>query len=150
MYVGKFVFLQRVFDPSENGHSYYNDGEYLIIRETPNVLYGVKPKVGYDFKDLRSFPLVGSQRFEVISCHESKRDVLDLATANLEWAAEALKPGGKRIWIESVYTDCQDIAKSLLRTLGIELPPPVEVKIPQKTVVEIEVRVNGVPLTLKA
>ena len=150
MYVGNFVFVEKVRDPSvdSKNHSTYYDGEYLILRETPYCLFGVKALTGWDFSDVRSLPIKGEAAFRILDSRTDHDEAAEVAARNLKWVEESTGPNGKKQYIESVYDKVRANAKALLRAIGVTLPSEVQIVVPQKAVVEIEIRVNGIPVKI--
>ena len=150
MYAGKFVFVQKVRDPNvdSRNHSTYEDGEYFILRESLSCLYGVRPVTGYEFSRCISLATVGSAKFEIVSYYNDSVAAADIARLNLEWVARETAPGVRKSWVDSVYDSARNNARAVLHAIGVTLPEKVEIVIPQKAVVEIEIKVNGVPLKI--
>lgn len=116
--IGKVVFVEK----NKPGDSYYN-GEYIVAKQTPNNLYGVSPKGGYGGHELRTLPLIGDGAFLVISQHEDKKFVREVATELLRFSY----PVGKGNWIESVYSGARDNARLLFKAIGESAPETVPV-----------------------
>lgn len=107
MYIGKFVFLERL---DEKGHPDYYSGEYLITQESDNVLYGIKPIVGYDSHSEKALPIVGSQAYQIINVAENWEAVKNLIENNHKFVATPIK---ERSWISSVYESSKYIVDKL-------------------------------------
>ncbi len=94
-YVGKLVFLES----TDKDHRYRN-GEYFCLRESPHILYCIKPVAGYDSHELKSFPLIGADKYDVISVEDVDRSFLDDLIGDMR---EFVATREDRRWIESVY-----------------------------------------------
>lgn len=98
--VGKLVFLEGL---DTDGKVSYYSGEYLVLRETANALYCVRPMSGYEGHEVKTFNLIGKSAFKVLS--ESKA----VETAMLSRLASEQEKFAKdvdstnRKWCETVY-----------------------------------------------
>lgn len=111
-YEGMIVWVEKQ-DPKDN---YYN-GEYIVVKQSPNTLYAVSTKgTGYGAHELRQLPLVGEKPYTVISSKRDDKFVRDFADQMLAFSRET-----KRNWIDSVYTGAAANAKKIYDVLGVNV-----------------------------
>ena len=113
-YVGKIVFVENI-GTGQNKSNYYN-GEYIIVKQSPNNLYGVSTKGGYNSHELKTFSLIGDNAFNVLSVEENDNYIYRLYNDLKDFSEEGKTPE-KRQWIEYVYTNCASNAKMILKAI---------------------------------
>ena len=108
-YSGYFVFLENA-----DGKSTYNNGEFFILRSTPNMLYGIKPTTGHDTREY-TFPVCkdARQRYRVIDAYVDWDAAKSLYRRLLAFSNERLHPS----WVPSVYDAALNSARSIGRIL---------------------------------
>lgn len=106
-YRGKFCWMER---PEA-----YDSGEYYIIEESPNALYGIKPVCGYGGHELKSFPMHGAKMWTVVSSYSDEGRAIRLAS---ELIAFDQDKGEKPNWIGSVYAGCRAHGEKILRDMA--------------------------------
>lgn len=94
-YIGKIVFV-------ESADSYRN-GEYVIVEQSPNNLFGISTKGGYESSKLETLPLVGDKPFKVVSANFDPAFVKRYAERVRRFATTPSR-GEKLQWVEGVYT----------------------------------------------
>lgn len=124
-YVGKLVFVEAHRGTlTEKEYSNYDGGEYLVIRQSPNLLYGVK--IGsadeYNGRQVKQLALVGERRFNVLSVSCPKRSEVEFFVRELWHNAHKRERGEKLNWVESVYGEAKTTARQLASILNISLP----------------------------
>src|SRR5208282_3448511 len=148
-YVGKFVFVEAVkSEAGKESSSYnYNNGEWLVMRQSAFSIYCLRPKRGYDFQALNTLELIGDRRVNVVQVSTDNDRVKELAMENLAWSYNYLAPNSteKKPWAEDVFYGVRDNAMAILRTIGAYVPKPIEIALPQKAAIEVEllIKVNG-------
>lgn len=105
-YVGKIVFLESI----KPDKSYYN-GEYIVVKQSPNNLYCVKPVVGYGSHELKIMDLVGADAYTVLTEYEDDKLIMSVIEGNEKFAAEKNSTG--RTWCEGVYIGAAEVARQL-------------------------------------
>lgn len=124
-YEGKFCFMEQI---GEKASSYYN-GEYLILRQTPYNIYGIKTAGGYDSHDMKVFSLYGGQEKWVVADFKTNVKAMRGLKERLETFYRESKV--KKNWVESVYEDCRRHAERIGELLDepcnltVIEPPPV-------------------------
>lgn len=118
-YIGKFVFLE-IINNGDKGISNYYNGEYLILNQSPNNLYGIKPVAGYGCHDLRCFPLVGVGAYQIISVKEDNKFLKKIAKEIFEFSQEINNE--PKQWVSYVYGEAYKNAKRIYDILGEEIP----------------------------
>lgn len=113
-YVGKFCFLERL---STSGDVEYGSGEYLVVDESPNVLYCIKPVGGYEGHELRSFPMVGQKKWTVVNTYRDKDRARILAKELLAFSDWKAAGHSKPNWIESVYSGAKNNADRIMKAI---------------------------------
>lgn len=106
-----WVSLKETADASK--HSSYYDGEYFVLRETPNGIVCAKLDGGYGGHQTQSF----SRRL-----YDIADDGINVAHVNdwleeLEYFASALKRGEELRWVQSVYTGAASVARQARKAL---------------------------------
>jgi len=112
--VGVFVILEQS-NPDVN-HSTYNNGEYLILQQTPNTLYGVKPMVGYEGTLLKPFTLHGQHAYTVFNPCVNVEMLRRFAEGMEAFSIPPAKPS----WNSSVYEAAArvaDLARNALKKI---------------------------------
>ena len=99
-YVGQIVFLEQdrssVSDPKN--YSGYNNGEWLVLNQSPYTLYCVKPTSDvYNARYQQQFSIIG------YNAHKPER-------------------GEKLNWVESVYTEAKEVARKMAAMGRFYLP----------------------------
>lgn len=119
-YLGKVVFVERA-QPTKDYSAYY-DGEYIVVRQTPNNLYGVPTGGGMFgmFDNERALPLTGAQRYTVISADDAPETVRQIAEQARQFAAKVNEPN--RQWQEHVYHRAAKTADTLEKLLKPKVP----------------------------
>ena len=123
--VGSFAFLALTNDPDQKTGSRYNDGEYLILQQTPTTLYGVKPLGEYQGQERKAFALVGPQAYTVHS-HYLDTVALEKFAADTERFATCKD---NQAWDKSVYRRAEEVVRQvqhILKTLTPSKPVGLE------------------------
>lgn len=144
-YQGKFVFVQNP-DTGEKA-SHYEDGEYFCFRETPNVIHCVKLSGVYETSNARQFTLIGALKREVIDARQDDDGAEAICRDVLAECDEIASGRKEAAWVGHVYEQSKSNALAILRTIGRAAPVAVVTR-SQVTTIDIEIRVNGVPLSL--
>lgn len=115
-YVGRFVFLERK-DPSKGN---YDGGEKICVKASPNNLYCVGTGGGYNSHQVKSYPLVGSDAWVVISSHRDDKALLEIA----EDLRRFSRPTGTKQWVDYVYSEAAASARQLFNLLNVQPQAP--------------------------
>lgn len=115
---GDLVFLERPAGATgDDGKplSNYNAGEYIVVRATCNNLYCVSLKSGYELAHQKAFPLVGRDRWEVVSVQQGRREVRDAISFCLRFEEE--RHAEKKQWLDYIYDQAQQTRLKLTEIL---------------------------------
>jgi hypothetical protein len=115
-YIGKFVFLEK----ADKTLSAYNNGEYLILRESPSNIYGISLVAGYGSHDLKCFSLIGKEAYDIISIKEDNKFLKKLADDMINFSKEKYKE--PKQWVNSVYDGAYRNAVLIYEILGEQVP----------------------------
>ena len=124
-YVGQIVFLEQdrssVSDPKN--YSGYNNGEWLVLNQSPYTLYCVKPTSDvYNARYQQQFSIIGSNRYLVISSTTPSGPVFEETAKTLWYNAHKPERGEKLNWVESVYTEAKEVARKMAAMGRFYLP----------------------------
>jgi len=112
-YAGKFVFVEA----NDLSDGYYN-GEYFCTRQTPSMLYCVKPIAGYGGHDTRQIQLTGKRAYSIIESWVDDKFAVDAANGMMAWGRQTEDPGYKKQWVDYVYSSIIENAKTILRVIN--------------------------------
>jgi hypothetical protein len=110
-YIGKIVFVEEANTKSGG----YRDGEYVIVNQSPNNLFGISTRGGLESHEIKALPLVGEKRYNIVSVSEDF-EFLQAFVENLENFAKERNSPGKQ-WISSVYDGALSSARMIRRLL---------------------------------
>lgn len=116
----------------------YGSGEYIILRNSRNVLYCVKPVGGYDGHEVKTFNLLATEpkdKYEILDSYDSP-NLIRKTAEDLEYFSKSKERGEKPNWIESVYTGAATVARQL-KDLAQEM---AQTTTPTPNVVEYKLR----------
>lgn len=112
-YVGKVVYAERI-EPTPK-HTDYNDGEYIIIRESANEIHGVTTAGGVKSHELVALPLLGRRRYGLLSVMEDD-ELIEMVATEIE---KFVSSGGGYGYSERVYEGAAENASQLRKILAI-------------------------------
>lgn len=119
---GKLIFIEQdraSFEDPKKVSNYHN-GEYYCVRNSRNVLYLAKLTQGYKGHDLHAFNLIGEGSYKVIDVTEPSSEVVqDFITKQQTWISDALEGRVERQWVESVYSEAQDVVNQVKKAAGL-------------------------------
>jgi len=119
---GKLVFLERpnTDEDIKRGGSPVDmySGEWLILRETPNCLYCVKPVGCYGCHDAKPFSLVGSRPWTLVSASDT--DLVSLCLDIESFIESGNKPSPQ--WMRSVYNGASSTLRRIREIIGEQCP----------------------------
>lgn len=120
---GKLVFVSAKESVGKDV-SHYDDGEYFVVRDAPDVIHVIKPSVGYDGTHPKTF--VKSK--VDLGCPYSDNEFIADFIKCQRYFANAPKRGEKLQWVESVYSAALDgvrlAERALLETSGSSTASP--------------------------
>lgn len=109
-YIGKVLFLQ----PKKEQYPCYS-GEYICLEQSPNALFCLSTKGGYDSHELRTFYTAGDNEVTVVRASHDEVFLRRFVKNLKAFVAEKDKPG--RHWVEHVYTSAGRYAELIERLL---------------------------------
>ena len=110
--VGKIIFTCKPESASQ-----YDAGEYIVLGKSPYALMAVKTVVGYGGHEIKSLPLCGEERHEIVDSCRDDEYVRQFAADLMAFALDGLDPTTKPEWVKSVYTGAKQVARRLHRLL---------------------------------
>ena len=119
-YAGKLAYLEADYVNKDGSIPTYENGEYAIIRTTPGTISGVRLCVGYDGHKIKTFPLIGSQKWRIVDACEGDRAIQDFLREQL-YFSQAPARGDKLAWIPSVYSDAAAVVRQLQRAFDFKI-----------------------------
>lgn len=111
--IGHFVIVE-----AKDGKSTYDNGEYLVISQTPNGIGCVKPFVGYQGTRPRYFYFNDHDVFSAKQDYSALRNLIADQEFWIKAAKEKFAAGEKAEYIPSVYDEAAGMLRKLKQLLA--------------------------------